>query len=307
MNDQPSRYAPPLGEREPTLFAKIAEVQGAVGAIEPDASMEIQGRSDYRYISESKLLATIRPLLAERKVAAFVSVDSQHREVIGIVKRNGTPGTITFADVSMSITFADGESGEMLAVYGQGQGSDYGDKAVYKAITSANRYMWWKVMLVGTDGDDAAATETDYTLAAAPQPPGSPTAPQPPTPPAGASEPKKPVAAQKKLTANLLAELKALDPTRDFEAIIDEWVLTAFKPNGRGRNELSAAETDSMNRKLEATRDKLVEDGYEVGGIGGPDTAGQRLEEAGLGDGAVPGMAAAMDAAAAEDTTKEKA
>ena len=63
-------YTPPLDGFKPSLFRKIAEVQGHIGGIEPDQSMEIRGRPNYKYVSESKLLSSIRPLLAEKKVAA---------------------------------------------------------------------------------------------------------------------------------------------------------------------------------------------------------------------------------------------
>lgn len=274
------RYTPPLGDRAPTLFGKIAEIQGAIGGIEPDAEMEISGRAaKYRYVSESKLLSAIRPLLAEHKVAAFVSTDSQHTELVGITKKDGKPGTVQLSTVTMSITFADGESAETFTVFSQGAATDYGDKAVYKAITSANRYMWWKAMLIGTDGDDGAATESDYTLAqqqTGQTPTGAAADVQQPT----AASAAKPTPASKKLTSNLLAECKALDPTRDYVNIIDEWILTWSE--GRGLAELTQAERNRVNYKLEKTRDALVAGGAEVGSIGGEDVAAEILAEEGL-------------------------
>lgn len=209
-------YTPPLEGFKPSLFRKIAEVQGHIGGIEPDQSMEVQGRASYKYVSESKLLSSIRPLLAAAKVAAFVSVDEQSGEFIAVTKSNGKPGTITLAKVTMSITFADGESGETFTVRGQGQGTDYGDKAIYKAITSANRYMWWKAMLVGTDGDDAATTPTDYQVSAkdsggADGAAGAGSTADGTSPPPNDSSPFVPPAAKKPTPAKLKAFVEVVD------------------------------------------------------------------------------------------------
>jgi hypothetical protein len=307
------RYTPPFGAREPSLFAKLAAIQGSIGALEPDAELEITGAGarKYKFISESKLLSEIRPLLSINKVAAFVSTDSAKTELIGVTKRDGKPGTVQLSEITTSITFADGESGETFTIYGQGAATDYGDKSVYKAITSACRYMWWKTMLVGTDGDDAAGQENDYTLdrsatasvAAIPTPPAQPAAAQQP------AQPKRPTTAAKNLTRNLLEQLAAMDTTRDWEAIIDDWVIKTF--GGRGRSELTAAETDSVNRKLETTRDDLEKKGLAPGAIGGdPADVDHTLEEQDLdstGDAALtPEAQAEVKAAFAEETSPKE-
>lgn len=281
------RYSGPLPGLKPSLFRKMAEIQGKVGSIEPDQVMEVQGRRNYHYISESKLLHEIRPLLAAASVAAFVSVDTQGGEVMAVTKRDGSPSMLTRAQVTTSITFADGDSGEMFTVYGQGQGNDPGDKAIYKAITSACRYMWWKALLVGTDAEDAATSPNeDYALQAAggAQTPRTPQGAAPPAP-AQAPAPRKPSSAQKTLYRNLLKELNGLSPTRDWEATISEWILGGF--GGRGIAELSSAEYEKVTNKLEATRDKLREQGVELGTIGASaDEETKALEEAGLAEAA---------------------
>jgi hypothetical protein len=297
------RYTPPLNGNAPMLFAKLAQIQGSIGALEPDAELAITGAGarTYKFISESKLLSEIRPKLAAAKVAAFVSTDSAKTELIGVTKRDGKPGTVQLSEITTSITFADGESGELFTIYGQGAATDYGDKSVYKAITSACRYMWWKTMLVGTDGDDAAGHETDFTLAHGQVPQSA----QPPAQPAAPVQPKRPTTAAKNLTRNLLEQLAAMEPTRDWEAVIDDWVIKTF--SGRGRPELSAAETDSVNRKLETTRDDLEKKGLAAGAIGGdPADVDDTLKERDLdgeSDAALtPEASAELKAALAEET-----
>lgn len=248
-------YHPPI-IGEPKLFAKLAEIQGLVGSIEPDEAMEVQGRKTYRYISESRLLREVRPLLAERKIAALVSVDRQHSEMVETFNARGERRMVCRAEVTLSLTFADGETGERFVILGQGQGNDPADKAVYKAITSANRYLWWKAMLVGTDADDTAGQHgEDYY--APPQPAPSPA-------PAPAASAPKPTAAQKKLYDNLLTELGGMDPSREWEQIVTGWLLEQPWSAGRARTDLSRAEFDYLLRKVEAIRDKLQEQGVDA-------------------------------------------
>ncbi|MCR4341854.1 MAG: ERF family protein, partial [Gemmatimonadaceae bacterium] len=150
-------YTPPLEGFKPSLFRKIAEVQGEIHAMRPDETVST-GTYSFTYISESQLLEAVRKKLSDRKVAAFVSVDSQHTDVVESQRQrnDGSAYTVTTAmsEIVLRIVFADGESGETFTIFGQGRAHDAGDKSVYKAITSANRYAWWKTMLVPTGDDD---------------------------------------------------------------------------------------------------------------------------------------------------------
>jgi len=53
----------------------------------------------------------------------------------------------------MQVTFVDTESGESFSCIFYGDGSDSNDKAIYKAITGAQKYALMKTFLVAT-GDD---------------------------------------------------------------------------------------------------------------------------------------------------------
>lgn len=277
------RYTGPLrAEFAPSLFRKIAEVQGELKGISPDAEVKTEKYS-YKYISESALLTQIRDKLSARGVAAFVSVERQNTRMVTVEKsgRNGTySATHMQAEVEILLTFADGESGEMFSVVGQGHANDSGDKAVYKAITSANRYAWWKTMLIPTDEDDVNQVRGDEARGYA-NPAAAPAAAPAAQAILPASAPKKPSAAQKQLYRNLLEQLKGLAPARDWDDTITSWTLDRF--GGRGIAELTSAEYDVVCGKLEKSRDTLVEQGQVVGSVG-PTAAeeAEAVEAAGL-------------------------
>jgi hypothetical protein len=139
----------------------MSEVLGAIGALERDRTVKVQtaggGSYTYDYVSESSLMTTVRDELSKRGVAVYVSVLEQEVRPTG-----AKAGPVTH--VKMSITFADGPTGETFTIYGQGQGQDASDKGVYKAITSCTRYMLWKQFLIPTEADDVnnAMGEGEY-------------------------------------------------------------------------------------------------------------------------------------------------
>lgn len=163
MTQVPPRYQPGTGK--PSLFAKMAEIQGALSPVHADRTVNA-GSYTFKYVTESQLLEAARGLLAERKIGVFVSVEDQQSEMVEVTgtRKDGASYTtmVERAQVTIAITFCDGESGEMFTILGQGRANDSADKAVYKAITSANRYAWWKTLLVPTDDDDVNQSRADY-------------------------------------------------------------------------------------------------------------------------------------------------
>lgn len=148
------------GEPEPEpeipkgLAAKIAKVQLAadVDALpKRTVTVNIQAKGDrpagsysYAYIEESTLMEKIRPLLAEHGVAVFYS-----DEILNIAGN--------LAQVRVHLTLIDGDTGEQFAMYADGVGTDYGDKHVSKAKTTAMRYLLWKWFLVPSGDVDPEA------------------------------------------------------------------------------------------------------------------------------------------------------
>lgn len=276
------RYTPPL-DGPPRLFAKLAEIQGEMRAMRPGETVDT-GQYSYSYISETQILETVRPLLAERKIAVFVSADSQTSELIEVTKsrRDGATykAAIAKATVTLRATFADGDSGETFTIFGQGAADDAADKALYKAITSAHRYLWWKTLLIGTDDEDVNRGNADYEYGGGSSTPSAPASPSTPETPATPAPAKRPTNAQKALYRNLVAEINGLAPERDVEQVIAGWILEQPWSDGKGLAELSLGQYDYVLRKIEGIRDKLVADGVAPGAL--PPASQEELDGAGL-------------------------
>lgn len=120
----------------------------------------------YDYATEGDLVDHIRPKLAEVGVFLFTSI-----ETVGspeVVERKNSDGRIvTIATIH---TFVDAETGESYAVKGAGCGEDSGDKALYKAITGAEKYMLMKNFLVATGDDPEADSPAAKPVNLAPKP-----------------------------------------------------------------------------------------------------------------------------------------
>jgi hypothetical protein len=129
-----------MGMGKSVLYSKLAKIIGEI------ARVPKRGRNEfhkYDYVTEADLLDAVRAKLSEAGVAYFFSVDS------ATVRPGETKGG-PIVDVAVTVTFADGESGETFSVKGVGSGQDSGDKGVYKALTGAQKYVVMKTFLVPT-------------------------------------------------------------------------------------------------------------------------------------------------------------
>ena len=128
------------------LAGKILRVASGVRGVEKS------GRNNfhkYDYVTENDLLNAVVPGLEDEGVMVVTSTTSQM--VVETKTKKGDTEFLTL--VTTAHTFIDGENGAQITVYSQGQGSDKGDKGVYKAITGANKYFLYKSFLKAA-GDD---------------------------------------------------------------------------------------------------------------------------------------------------------
>jgi hypothetical protein len=134
---------------EKTLVKKLAKVMTEVKYIEKKGYNKF---NNYKYATESDVAEKVREVLAEQNVIMLPDVvEHTTREH---VNRKGN--TEYIATVKVKFTFFDGDSGEELAIHSAGEGQDAGDKAVYKAITGAQKYALMKAFMIPT-GDDPEA------------------------------------------------------------------------------------------------------------------------------------------------------
>ena len=162
------------------LASKLARILGEVGQVEKTGHNSFH---HYDYVTESALVWAVREKLAREGIVVFTSVESQSHEVITTESNSGPKQTL-LTTVQTLHTFVDGESGETFAVKSQGQGSDTGDKGVYKAITGAMKYFLYKNFMVPTEDDPERDERTDERTAGGITPKRDPQ-PTPNPPPAG--------------------------------------------------------------------------------------------------------------------------
>jgi len=131
---------------ERKLVKKLAKVMSEVKYIKKNGFNKF---NNYSYATESDVAEKVREVLADQQVIMLPDVvEHSTREH---VNRKGN--TEYIATVKVKFTFIDGETGEELSIHSAGEGQDAGDKAVYKAITGAQKYALMKAFMIPT-GDD---------------------------------------------------------------------------------------------------------------------------------------------------------
>jgi hypothetical protein len=128
------------------LRQKLAEVRRRIGYIQKRGFNE---RNNYSYVTAADLAGAVGDILAELGVVIIPSLESIAYEA----GRNGGAEVSRSAQVVMSYTFTDVDSGEAITAKVAGQGVDSGDKAPYKAMTGALKYALLQSFLLAT-GDD---------------------------------------------------------------------------------------------------------------------------------------------------------
>jgi hypothetical protein len=132
-----------------SLYAKLARVMGEIGELEK------KGRNDnfnYAFIRDVDVANALRPLLAEEGVAMLVGMDNIEQQ--RVTSGSGNEGLHTLA--SMSVTFADGETGATVTVPWYGEAIDYQDKGVNKCATAGLKFALLKTFLIGSEDDPGA-------------------------------------------------------------------------------------------------------------------------------------------------------
>lgn len=119
------------------LHQKLLDV---MAQISPVAKLGFNEFDRYAYVMEDTIANALRPLLAQHGVLMIPSCEemSQH-ELVTTVK--------------MKYTLIDPQTGQREELFFYGQGSDRGDKGVYKAYTGAEKYALTGLFLIGSTDD----------------------------------------------------------------------------------------------------------------------------------------------------------
>lgn len=135
-----------------SLALKLAKVMQEVKYIQKRGHNKFH---NYKYATEADVNEKVRECLAEKNVIMLPSMKSHSIRETKTAKGD----TEYIVCVDMDFTFIDGESGEQLTITMSGEGQDRGDKAIYKAISGAQKYALMKVFMIPT-GDDPEGDET---------------------------------------------------------------------------------------------------------------------------------------------------
>lgn len=134
---------------ERSLVKKLTEVMKQVQYIQKKG---FNNFNKYKYATESDVQEKVREVLAEQNVIMLPDV-VEH----SVREHTNRKGNVEYiATVKVLFTFIDGDTGEDLKIHSIGEGQDSGDKAVYKAITGAQKYALMKAFMIPT-GDDPEA------------------------------------------------------------------------------------------------------------------------------------------------------
>lgn len=132
-----------------SLVKKLSDVMKTVKRIPKRGRNDFHG---YDYATEADIVDAIRDELAARNVMCIPRTVKQIRTNVERQTKQGSK-TAMLLDLEMVFTFMDGDSGEVLECPWMGCGEDSGDKALYKAMTGADKYFLMKTFLIPT-GDD---------------------------------------------------------------------------------------------------------------------------------------------------------
>jgi hypothetical protein len=134
-------------KQEHGLAKKLAEIAREVAYVQKDATNSFQ---KYKYASAEAVLGKVNEALTSRNIALSTTAEL-------VQYHHGEGKSANVAIVQLTLRFIDGDSSEVIAVQGLGQGADKGDKAVMKANTAALKYAYANAFTISW-GDDPEAT-----------------------------------------------------------------------------------------------------------------------------------------------------
>ncbi len=118
---------------------------------------------NYKFAKETDFVDKVKPLLGKYRLVMLPKI------VSNTVTQYGDPTKPSFLTVvEMEYTLIDIDSKDREVIKVSGQGSDRGDKGIYKAMTGAKKYAYSVTFHIST-GDDPETTENEKKQKAAPK------------------------------------------------------------------------------------------------------------------------------------------
>ena len=145
-----------------SVYKKIHQVQSATRSLAANAIGQT-GAARYNYVSGSKLLGIIRPLMDKLGLILTQEVVDIKNEPITYMTKNGEK-TEMFVTAHIRFTWVDTEDGSQMVNDFFANGMNAWDKGLGSALTYAERYYLMKTFHIATDEDDVDALVKDEAI-----------------------------------------------------------------------------------------------------------------------------------------------
>lgn len=155
MENKKTTTSTATGKAPRNLATKLYEIMAALDFIAKD---KVNDFHRYRYASEQAIKEAVHAQLVDKRVLFNLSFAE-------LVKSDGNPNLV-YVVFDYTFTNAEDPSDKVTGRF-LGSGEDKGDKAVYKAITGAIKYILTTTFLIPT-GDDPEASDRQATSTASP-------------------------------------------------------------------------------------------------------------------------------------------
>jgi hypothetical protein len=150
--------ARPPAQPEGRLYVKLLE---AIRGLERVPERGWNDAQSYSYVREEDLVDAVRDRIVAAGLLILPSLESiEDRQTQRVDRQTGavTPGW-PITRVVMRYKIVEAETGQYEELRFPGDGSDGGDKGVYKALTGALKYMLRQPFLIATGDDAESSTE----------------------------------------------------------------------------------------------------------------------------------------------------
>lgn len=138
-----------------SVYKKMHQVQAATRSLAANTEGQT-GAAKYNYVSGSKLLGVIRPLMDKLGLLLTQEIVDIKNDPITYMTRNGEK-TEMFTTLHIRFTWVDTEDGSQVVNDFYANGMNAWDKGLGSALTYAERYYLMKTFHIATDEDDVDA------------------------------------------------------------------------------------------------------------------------------------------------------
>lgn len=132
-----------------SIYTKLHTIQKAVNGLSKDSNGQ-----NYQYVSGTKILSHIKPLMAEHGLILKQEIVSIENERQNYATKNNPNKSEILSKVMMRFTWIDVETGEKDENSFGANGQNDWDKGVGSALTYGERYFLLKYFHIATDEDD---------------------------------------------------------------------------------------------------------------------------------------------------------